>query len=64
MPDHIENGWIIDGRKDLEHSRKYLDLFSGKIAYAKKKPGVDELYRTFRDAFPQAGRFGAVTAMF
>lgn len=53
IPGHLESGWEPDAKADLEHNRKYLDLFSEKITYAKKKPGVDELFQTFKEAFPQ-----------
>lgn len=36
----------------MEHMHKYLDLFESKITNAKKKPGVDELFETFKKAFP------------
>ena len=52
---HIEAGWELDAQADLAHNRKYLDLFAEKITNAKSKPGVDELYQVFKDAFPQAG---------
>ncbi|KAK6439442.1 hypothetical protein LTR95_004349 [Oleoguttula sp. CCFEE 5521] len=51
---HLENGWELDAKADLAHNRKYLDLFAEKITYAKKKPQVDELFQTFKDAFPDA----------
>ena len=51
IPGHIEEGWELDPKADLEHSRKYIDLFAEKVTYAKKKPEVDELYETFKNAF-------------
>jgi len=56
IPGHIEQGWELDAKADLAHARKYLQFFAEKVTYAKKKPGVDELYKTFKDAFPQAGK--------
>ncbi|TKA41805.1 hypothetical protein B0A54_08231 [Friedmanniomyces endolithicus] len=53
---HVEQGWELDAKADLAHARKYLQFFAEKVTYAKKKPGVDELYKTFKDAFPQAGK--------
>lgn len=40
----------------MAYMRSYLDLFAKKITNAPKKPGVEELYNTFRDAFPQADK--------
>ncbi|EMD00412.1 hypothetical protein BAUCODRAFT_28764 [Baudoinia panamericana UAMH 10762] len=56
IPGHIEQGWALDAKEDLAYMRKYLDLFAEKITNAKKKPTVDELYKTFKDAFPQADK--------
>jgi len=50
---HIESGWELDPKEDLAYMRKYLDLFSSKITNALEKPTVDDLYQTFKDAFPQ-----------
>lgn len=50
---HLEQGWELDAKADLAHNKKYLELFESKILRARKKPGVDEIYQTFRDAFPQ-----------
>ena len=55
IPGHLENGWQPDAAADLAHMRKYLQFFAEKVTYAKQKPSVDELYKTFKDAFPQAG---------
>lgn len=55
IPGHMEQGWQPDAKADLAHNRKYLDLFAQKITNASKKPSVNELYQTFKDAFPQAG---------
>ena len=52
----MEAGWELDAAADLEHNKKYLALFQQKITEAKVKPGVQELYDTFRDAFPQADK--------
>lgn len=49
---HIEQGWDFDAKKDMEHMHKYLDLFEQKITKASKKPTVDELFQTFKNAFP------------
>ncbi|KAK0921674.1 hypothetical protein LTR57_008471 [Friedmanniomyces endolithicus] len=56
IPGHIEKGWELDAKADLAHARKYLQFFAEKVTYAKEKPGVDELYKTFKDAFPQADK--------
>lgn len=53
IPGHLESGWELDKEADLAHNRKYLDLFATKIAYAKKQPGVKEVYDTFEAAFPE-----------
>jgi glyoxylase-like metal-dependent hydrolase (beta-lactamase superfamily II) len=49
---HIEQGWEFDAKKDMQHMHKYLDLFESKITKAPKKPTVDELFQTFKNAFP------------
>lgn len=56
IPGHLESGWEPDASADLTHSRKYLDFFAEKITYAKKKPSVDELFQSFKAAFPQADK--------
>lgn len=53
IPGHLEDGWKLDAKADLEHNRKYLELFGQKVTYAKSKPQVDELFETFKQAFPQ-----------
>ncbi|KAK5170291.1 uncharacterized protein LTR77_004878 [Saxophila tyrrhenica] len=53
IPVHIESGWELDAKADLAHNRKYLDLFASKVTHAKKKPSDDELFQTFKNAFPQ-----------
>lgn len=53
IPGHLEQGWEMDAKADLAHNKKYLDLFAEKILRAQKKPGVDEIYQTFKDAFPK-----------
>lgn len=53
IPGHLEQGWKLDAKADLEHNRKYLDLFGEKVTHAKKKPQVDELFETFKQAFPE-----------
>lgn len=50
---HIEQGWEFDAKKDLEHMHKYLDLFASKITNAPEKPTVDDLFQTFKTAFPE-----------
>ncbi|KAJ9610502.1 hypothetical protein H2200_005279 [Cladophialophora chaetospira] len=50
---HIEAGWELNPKEDLAYMRKYLDLFSSKITNSPKRPTVDELYQTFKNAFPQ-----------
>lgn len=37
----------------MAHNRKYLDLFATKITYAERKHPIDDLYKGFRDAFPE-----------
>ena len=56
-PGHIEKGWELDAEADLAHNRKHFELFAESFTHAKKKPQVEELYRTFKDAFPQVQRF-------
>lgn len=53
---HLDAGWELDAQADLEHNRKYLALFRAKIAEAQKKPAVQEIYDTFKDAFPTADK--------
>ena len=53
---HLEAGWDLDAKADLEHNRKYLDLFQRKISEANKKPSVKEIYDTFKDEFPKADK--------
>ena len=54
---HIEDGWTFDAKKDMEHMHQYLDLFESKITPSQKsgkqKPAVDDLFKTFKEAFPQ-----------
>ncbi|OJD36604.1 metallo-beta-lactamase domain protein [Diplodia corticola] len=54
IPGHIERGWELNAQEDLAHNRKYLQLFNEKIQQAPQKPTVDEIYTTFKDAFPAA----------
>lgn len=57
IPGHLEPGWQMDAAKDLAHTRQYLELFREKILdKAPQKPAVDEIYETFKDAFPEANR--------
>ncbi|GME29281.1 putative metallo-beta-lactamase domain protein [Neofusicoccum parvum] len=56
IPGHIEEGWTLDAKADLAHNRKYLQLFKEKITNAPKQPSVDEIYKTFKDAFPEADK--------
>ncbi|GLA75118.1 hypothetical protein AtubIFM55763_006381 [Aspergillus tubingensis] len=63
IPGHMEAGWELDVKADLEHTRRYLRLFAEKVAYASgsgnsgnsnsSKPSVQELYNTFKEAFPE-----------
>lgn len=53
IPGHLEEGWKLDPKADLEHNRKYLELFGQKVTHAKSKPQVDDLFETFKQAFPQ-----------
>lgn len=55
IPGHLEQGWDLDAKADLEHNKKYLDLFAEKIMRAPKKPSVDDIYQTFKNAFPKVG---------
>lgn len=50
---HIEQGWEFDAEKDMVHMDAYLTLFESKITNARTKPGVDELFQLFKNAFPQ-----------
>ena len=50
---HLEQGWKLDAKEDLEHNRKYLQLFDQKVTRATSKPQVDDLFETFKQAFPQ-----------
>ncbi|KAB2580840.1 hypothetical protein DBV05_g434 [Lasiodiplodia theobromae] len=56
IPGHIEEGWELDAEKDLAHNRAYLQLFKEKIQEAPKKPSVDDIYNTFKEAFPAADK--------
>lgn len=56
IPGHLESGWTPDAQADLEHNRKYLKLFAEKVTYAPEKLPVDELFKIFKDAFPQADK--------
>ena len=56
IPGHLEAGWTLDAKADLAHNRAYLDLFTQKISKAPQKPAVDEIYSTFKDAFPKADK--------
>lgn len=55
IPGHLESaaGLELDANADLEHNRKYLDLFATKITYAEKKPKPDEIQEAFKQAFSQ-----------
>lgn len=57
IPGHMEEGWELDVKADLDHTRRYLRLFAEKVTYASgsggSKPSVQELYDTFREAFPE-----------
>jgi hypothetical protein len=50
---HIESGWEMDPKEDMAYMRKYLDLFSSKITNAPEKATMEDLYQTFKTAFPQ-----------
>ncbi|TNY20646.1 beta-lactamase [Rhodotorula diobovata] len=54
IPGHLESasGLELDAEADMAHNRKYLDLFATKITYAERKHPIDDLYKGFRDAFP------------
>ncbi|GME26877.1 putative metallo-beta-lactamase domain protein [Neofusicoccum parvum] len=52
IPGHINKGREFN--ESIEHSRKYLRLFKEKIQQAQSKPPVDEIYKTFEDAFSEA----------
>lgn len=49
---HLEAGNDLDTAADLAYNRKYLQLFSEKITYAKTKLKPDQIYDTFRKEFP------------
>jgi len=53
---HLEEGWELDAKADLEHNKKYLALFRERIMEAKRKPTVEEIYGTFKNEFPQADK--------
>lgn len=59
IPGHMEEGWELDVQADLDHTRRYLRLFAEKVTDSASrtssttKPSVQELYDTFREAFPQ-----------
>lgn len=53
---HLEKGWVLDAKADLDHNRKYLALFQRKITEAKTKPTVKDIYDTFKNAFPEADK--------
>jgi hypothetical protein len=53
---HLEEGWTLDAAADLEHNRKYLNLFKEKISNAQSKPSVQEIFDTFKNEFPKADR--------
>lgn len=57
----MEQGWTLDAKADLEHNRKYLELFGEKVTHAEAKPQVDELFETFKQAFPQVRRSNVKT---
>lgn len=56
IPGHLERGWEMDGQADLDHTRKYLQLFAQLIQNASQKYKVAELDQKFRDAFSQADK--------
>ena len=51
---HMEAGWGFDAKADLAHTRNYLKLFKEQVTDAPRKPTIDELFQTFKNAFPQA----------
>lgn len=53
---HLEAGWELNAKEDLDHNKKYLALFQEKITDAAKKPAVQDLYDTFKNAFPRADK--------
>ena len=46
----------MDGQADLEHTRKYLQLFDDLIQNASEKYKVEALYQKFKEAFPRADK--------
>jgi hypothetical protein len=56
IPGHLQAGWTLDAKADLEHNRKYLELFTEKISKTPKKPAVNDIFTTFKDAFPKADK--------
>jgi hypothetical protein len=53
---HLEAGWDLDAKADLEHNRKYLALFQQKIMNARTKPSVEEIFNAFKNEFPKADK--------
>lgn len=53
---HLEEGWELDAKADLEHNKKYLALFQRTITDAKNRPSVEGIYSTFKDEFPAADK--------
>jgi hypothetical protein len=54
IPGHIERGWALDAKADMDHNRKYLGLLKEKVFQAKQQPPLVELRETFEAAFPEA----------
>ncbi|KAG9774421.1 hypothetical protein ABEF93_000078 [Exophiala dermatitidis] len=50
---HIQAGQEFDKEKDLAHMHKYLNLFEQKITNAKEELQIQDIYDTFKHAFPQ-----------
>ncbi|EAW12430.1 MBL fold metallo-hydrolase [Aspergillus clavatus NRRL 1] len=53
IPGHLEPDWELDAKADIAHTQKYLDLFAEKVTYAETKPTVQDLFDTFKNAFPE-----------
>lgn len=50
---HACEGVELNAKEDLAYNRKYLKLFEDKITTAEKQPAVQEIYDTFKNAFPE-----------
>ncbi|KAK4684379.1 hypothetical protein P7C73_g5795, partial [Tremellales sp. Uapishka_1] len=53
IPGHSSAGTLLNTATNIEHNRKYLDLFAESISYNEKKLPADELKEKFSTAFPK-----------